>query len=99
MMYLPRPPLISLSATRASDLDKPASGSEFRYPRQNGFQAQIVSVTAVVGRRERAKGGSEAAACEGRRRPGLQGRRRSDAAVVGRKERVRAGGGLYSPIK
>jgi hypothetical protein len=46
------------------------------------------SDAAVVGRTERARGGGQAAAREGRRRPGLQGRRWSDAAVVGRTERA-----------
>ena len=44
------------------------------------------SDAAVVGRRERARGGGQAAAREGRSRPGLQGQLRTDAAVVGRSD-------------
>lgn len=45
---------------------------------------------AVMGRRERTRGGSQAAARQGGRRPRLQGRMQSEVAFVGRKERYEA---------
>jgi hypothetical protein len=43
-----------------------------------------------MGRRERTRGGSQAAARQGGRRPRLQGRMQSEVAFVGRKERYEA---------
>ena len=44
----------------------------------------------VIGRRERARGGGQAAARQGGRRPRLQGQIQSDVAFVGREERYEA---------